>query len=333
MSLIANPLKETIVVLEACHCPMPEFNLSHNYREYYDTTPNDIGERIKDATIVITTIRQITPEHVEQAPHLRLLVVMGTGCAWVDAEYYAKRGVTVCNCPSSNIESVSGHTLGMYFATRRRFLAMHKLVTETNEWHEQSSLTKLWDGGPPLSPSQEIVGIVGYGALGKAIKKLCHAVGMGKVVIAERKGISAEQLREGRVSFENMVQRATVIIVCCPKAPSTIDLISYNELQEMRKDSILINVARGGIVNEQALANALKERKITGAATDVLEVEPAERGKSPLVPVDDEIPNLLISPHVSWFAQKTLENLQSLLKQAVEGFVGGKPVNIVVAPA
>lgn len=332
MSVIADSLEETIVVLEACHCTIPPFNLSHNYREYHDTLPSEIGERIRDATIVITTIRQVTPEHAAQAPRLKLLVVMGTGCAWVDAEYYAGRGITVCNCPQSNIESVSGHAMGMYFAVRRQLFQMHYLATKTDEWPKNSTLTKKWEGGPPLSCGQEVVGIVGYGALGKAIEKLCHGIGMCKVMIAERKVTAAEKLRSGRDSFESVLRHATVIVICCPKDDSTVNMIDAPELREMRQDAILVNVARGGIINEQALATALTDRSIAGAATDVLEQEPGERGKSPLLPIEGEIPNLIISPHVSWYAQQTLQNLQTLMKAVVEGFYHGKPVNVVVTP-
>ena len=331
MSTIASPLEHTVVVLEACHCEIPAFELDHLYREYPDTLPHEIAERIKDATIVITTIREVKPEHAEQAPNLKLLVVMGTGCAWVDGEYYAKRGITVCNCPQSNVESVSSHALGLYFAVRRRFLPMHQLTTTTDEWYKQGTLTKKWEGGPPPSCAQEVIGIIGYGALGKAIETLCHGVGMGRVVLAERRG--AEQIREGRESLEKVLKSATVLVICCPKDASTIGLIGETEMSQMRKDAIIINVARGGIVNEIALAKALQEKSIYGAATDVLDEEPSKRGKSPLLPLDEEIPNLLISPHVSWYAQQTLKNLQRLMSEAVEGFARGKPVNVVVSPS
>ena len=321
-----------VVVLERCHGPVPEFDFPYTYTEYYNTKPHEIAERVREATIVIITVQHMTIEQADQATHLELVVVMGTGCGWVPRAYFAKRGVTVCNAPHSNIESCSGHALGLYFAVRRRFLDMHRLITTTDEWAIRGSLTPLWEGGPPFSCGQEIVGIIGHGALGQGIEKLCRGVGMGEIVIADRKGVSSENARSGRESFGKTIERATVLVICCPKDASTANLIDASELGAMRKDAILINMARGGIVNEQALARALQNRTIAGAATDVLEVEPGTRGQSPLLPLQGEIPNLTISPHVSWFAGQTLLSLQRLLKAAVEGYVHDKPVHVIVHP-
>lgn len=326
--------EDHIVVLEGCHVQVPRFDIPHSYTEYFDTAPDEVGERIKDATIVIITVKQMTVEQAEMAQRLKLIVVMGTGCGWVGPmqDYFVKRGITVCNTPQTNIDSCSGHALGLYFAVRRKTLQMHNLATKTDEWPARGSLTKMWEGGPTLSCGQEVVGIVGYGALGQAIEKLCRGVGMGEVVIAERKGVATNQTRVGREALDALIKRVTVLFLCCPKDASTENLIDKPELEQTRQEAIVINMARGGIVNEQALADALREKKIYGAATDVFEIEPGKRGQSPLLPLDGEIPNLTVSPHISWFAQQTLKNLQRLLKAAVEGHAAGRPVNMVVDP-
>lgn len=323
-----------IVVLEGCHAQVPRFDIPHKYTEYFDTQPHEIGERIQDATIVIITVKQMTIEDAKRAPRLKLVVVMGTGCGWVMPmrDYFVKRGVTVCNTPQTNIESCSGHALGLYFAVRRRTLQMHTLATTTDEWPQRGSLTKLWEGGPPLSCGQETVGIIGHGALGQAIERLCRGIGMGEVVIADRKGVASDEVRPGREALDSLINRVTVLFICCPKDATTENLLDSPELNRMRKEAVVINMARGGIVNEQALADALRQKIIYGAATDVFEVEPGRRGQSPLLPVDEEIPNLTVSPHISWYAQQTLKNLQRLLKAAVEGHSGGDPVNIVINP-
>ena len=271
--------EEHIVALEGIHCQIPNFDIPHKYTEYRNTEPHEVLSRVKDATIVIVAWRQISIEIAEQAKRLKLIVVMSTGCGWVQKDYWARRGVTVCNCPGSNIESCSGHALGLYFAARRRLVQMHTLATKTDEWAERGTLTRSWEAGPPLSCSQETVAIVGHGALGQAIDKLCRGVGMGEVVVAERKGVPTNDVRSGRESFETLLERATVLMVCCPKDSSTENLIDRLELARMRKEAIVINMARGGIVNERALVHALKERRIYAAATDVLEHEPGERGK------------------------------------------------------
>jgi lactate dehydrogenase-like 2-hydroxyacid dehydrogenase len=133
-----------------------------------------------------------------------------------------------------------------------------------------------------------------------------------------------------RMPFEEVVRSATVLVICCPRDASTVDLIGEKELRSMRKEAVVVNVARGGIVNEAALAKALTERWIAAAATDVLEREPGGRGTTPLLPLQGEVPNLTITPHVAWFAAQTMENLKILLKEGIEAWVAGKPINVVV---
>jgi glycerate dehydrogenase len=173
-----------------------------------------------------------------------------------------------------------------------------------------------------------VLGIVGYEALGKRIEMLARAIGFGHVVIADRKG--AAQIRTTRQPFNEVLKTATVLVLCCPRDRTTLNLIGEAELKLMRRDALLINVARGGIVNEAALAEALKQSWIAGAATDVLAVEPGVMG-SPLLPKNGEpIPNLTISPHIAWFAQETISTLQRLLKEGVDGWAAGNPVNVHV---
>jgi phosphoglycerate dehydrogenase-like enzyme len=320
--------KHHVVCLEECHCAIPKFSFPYTYQGYYNTASDEIIPRIKDATIVISTIVQVMPAHMEKAPHLKLLAIMATGMDWVDKEYCATRGISVINSPQSNISSVSEHAMGLYFAARKKIVEMHIRTTTTDEWAREGSLTKKFLDGPPLTASQEVLGVVGYGALGKRIEMLARAIGFGDVIVSERKG--ASQLRDTRVAFEEVLKRVTVLVLTCPRDTSTVNMIGETELKSMRKEALLINVARGGIVNETALAKALKERWISSAATDVLEVEPGIKG-SPLLPQDGEpIPNLTISPHIAWFAQETITTLQRLLKEGIDGWVVGKPVNVHV---
>ncbi|KAL9057018.1 MAG: hypothetical protein Q9162_002566 [Coniocarpon cinnabarinum] len=325
--------EEHIVAIEGGHVEIPKFDIPHKYTEFVHSKPHEIPGRIKDATIVITiTVREVTPEMCEQASRLKMLLIMGTGTGWAQRDYFAKRGIMVCNTPNCNLDSCSGHALGLYFAARRRLYHFQNLATKTTKWADDGQLVTSWEGGQPLSHNQETVGIVGYGPLGQAIEKICRSVGMGEVVIAERKGATQDSIRPGREAFEGLLERVTVLFLCCPKDPSTINLIDMPELKKMRKEAILINMARGGIVNESSLAQSLKQRMIYGAATDVFEVEPAKPGSSPLLPIGEEIPNLTISPHTSWIAQKTLENLKVSLKETVACFFKGQPINVVVDP-
>jgi glycerate dehydrogenase len=283
-------------VLEAIHADMPPFDFPHTIDLHPRTRPDQVGERIREATIVIACVVPVTPADMDRAPYLGILSVMAVGIGWVDKEDCARRGVTVTNCVAGNVTAVTEHFLGLYFAARKRVVQIHNRVTTTTEWHDKGTLTKLWPSGPPMGCGQETLAIMGYGTLGKRIESLAKAVGFGSVLISERKQQSTA-VRPGRVSFQECVRRASVVCLCLPKEPDTVDLIAEAELKAMRPDALVINVARGGIVNESALAKALREGWIAGAATDVLEVEPAGPGSGPLTPdltKEDEVPNLTI---------------------------------------
>lgn len=319
-------------MLEAMHCSLPTFSTPCTVTEHHRTSPAQVLERIRDATIAISIMTPITSAVAAQCPSLQLIVVMATGTSWVEHSALADLGITVINCPQSNIAAVSEHALGLYFAVRKRIPQLHHLTTTTDRWADEGTLTPCWGGVPPRSCAEEVVGIVGYGALGARIEALMRSVGMAEVIVAERKGATT---RAGRVPFEEVLRRASVLVLCCPKDASTVDLIGETEMRDlMPQHCVLINVARGGVVNEAALARALREAWIGGAATDVMEAEPGRRGECPLMPPEGKaaVPNLVISPHVAWYASRTLITLRQLAKQGIESYVAGSPINIVVDP-
>lgn len=164
---------------------------------------------------------------------------------------------------------------------------------------------------------------------GKQIEKLAKALGMS-ILIAERKGGSQTSNRPDRAPFLDVLRQSTVLVVCCPLDDTTRNMIAEEELRMMQKLAIVINVARGGIANEEALVKALREGWIAGAATDVFAKEPASASSSPLLSGD--VPNLTVTPHLAWFAAKTIENLQRILKANVELYVEGQPQHVLVDP-
>lgn len=264
---------------EAVNCPIPDFDLpgGHTLSVHDWTSQSDLAGHIKDATIILITTIRLSADVLspQVTPKLRLIVIMASGTDCVDKEAAKARGITVRNCPGTNVNSVSEHTVGLYFAVRRKFVDLHSIMVAVpkdiacdTEWKMKGGLNerlRTSDGEAPLLCGDETVGIVGYGTLGKRIKALARALGM-HVLVAERKGMTP---RPGRVSFEVALQSSTVLILCLPRTSRTINLISTLELQTMPRQAILINVARGGIVDEQALFDALKQGVISGAATDV----------------------------------------------------------------
>jgi lactate dehydrogenase-like 2-hydroxyacid dehydrogenase len=334
-----SPTTHHIVAIEAVHSPIPEFNLPqpHTRAIHRWTDPTDLPSRLKDATIVITTTIRLTAETLSPAitPNLRLIVIMATGTDCVDIAAATARNIPVCNCPGSNIDSVSEHAIGLYFATRRKFVELHNATVAVpedpaldTEWKTNGSLlsrVRAPDGKAPLLCGDETVCVVGYGALGKRIEALARALGMD-VIVAERKGVSP---RAGRYLFEDALRRATVVVLCLPRSAETMNMVSAAEFGLMSPHAVLINVARGGIVDEQALLDALKRGAIAGAATDVYAVEPAGRSDSPLLSDEAKGLNLVLTPHLAWYSEKTLQNLQASLKNTVEKWCVGETINQV----
>lgn len=319
--------KHHIVFLEAIHLPLAELPFPHSIDTYQRTYPEQIAERIKPATIVISNVADVKPSDMDQAPHLQLLAVMATGMGWVDKQYCAKRGISVVNAPAANIDAVSEHFLALYFASRKRLAIVDEIVHTSDEWIRTNSLTKrVWPRGPPLGCKQEILGVIGYGDLGKRVESLCKGLGFREVLIAERKG--AKVIRPGRTAFDEAMKQCTTFCIVCPRDQDTIDMIGERELRMMKPEALIVNIARGGIINEAALAKALTEGWIFGAATDVLDTEPGGPGTTPLLPDvangEEEVPNLLVTSHVAWFSGVTIERLQGLNRDAMTAFVEGR---------
>ncbi|KAH8426294.1 D-isomer specific 2-hydroxyacid dehydrogenase family protein [Aspergillus melleus] len=331
-----------IVYLQADFINVPEYELAapNTYTQaiYPQTSPADLHARIHDATILAFSRLHIDAISLspEVTPHLKLIVVVATGTDCVDLEACKKRGIAVSNCPSANFEAVSEHAIGMYFATRRKMLPLHSL-TRDGQWPRQSTLMYQAldrDGAPPLTCQEEVVGLIGNGTVGKRLAELARGLGM-KVLVSGRKELGNHTTLNGvggieRTSFETVIRQSTVIFLAVPLTESTRDLISTKELEAMSHRTLVINVSRGGVVNEEALVKALKEGQIAGAATDVFSEEPAGPKNSPLLRPDTQNLNLLVTPHLAWLAQKTVDNQSRMLKEALEGWVSGARCNVVL---
>ncbi|KAI2619310.1 hypothetical protein GGR54DRAFT_647992 [Hypoxylon sp. NC1633] len=315
-----------IVCLDAVLCPVPKFDFPHEYIEYANTIGEElIISRIADATIVITTRAWVSARTVAQSPRLELVALMAVGYDIVDVAACRARRVTVCNSPAASAESVAEHAFALYFAVKRRVIELHRMVLEGEEWPRMKNGFHRFPHMPRVARN-EMLGIVGYGALGIRIEGIAKALGM-KVIIAERKGLSKEATRPGRTQFDEVLQICTALMIGCPLDAETRGMIGERELQQMRPDSLVVNVARGGVMDEAALVRALNEGWIASAATDVFATEPATLGSTPLI---DKCPaNLTLSPHVAWYADSSLESLQMLIKGTVESYVAGSPQNMV----
>ncbi|KAH3907374.1 hypothetical protein HBI56_157470 [Parastagonospora nodorum] len=333
-----------IVALESQHQPLPAdgFDIPNTLTVYQRTTREELHDRIRDATILITTTVKLDAAtlHPEITPHLQYIAISATGTDPVDLAAAKARGIRVTNCPGANLDAVSEHAISLYFAARRRTVLLDRKTREhPSEWKREGTLNKymrLPDGSPPLTCKEEVLGVVGYGGLGQRIAGLGRALGM-KVLVAARKTSSpggaepTPSLASDRVTFDHVLKRATVLVLSLPRVPETMNLISTAELAQMNPYAVIINIARGGIVDEAAVAQALKDKQIAGYATDVYHVEPLDGPEdTPLLAEDAKDLNITMSPHLAWFSQRTLKNLGDILKETVESWAKGEEINVIV---
>ncbi|KAI0206310.1 D-isomer-specific 2-hydroxyacid dehydrogenase family protein [Astrocystis sublimbata] len=314
-----------IVALESRFCPLPDFVLpaghTCEFRDYTETRPGLIAERTQDADIVIMTILPMTADILspEVTPRLKMISVIASGTDTVDLAACRARGIVVGNTPHCNVTTVTEHVLALYFATRRAIIPTNAL-TRAGDWDGKGSQLAILngpDGKAPRTCRDEVLGIIGYGAIGKNIESTAKLLGM-KTMIAGRKGNPATS---GRILFETVIREASVIIVCLPRSPETLNLISGAEFEQMKPYSLLINVSRGGIVDESALLSALREGKIAGAGTDVYSKEPANPSNNDLLAPGAEGLNLVTTPHVAWYAEETFTNYSRACRANIAGFV------------
>ncbi|KAI1379660.1 hypothetical protein F4677DRAFT_409906 [Hypoxylon crocopeplum] len=315
-----------VVALETYFVPVPPLDLPAPYtyelREYSRTRADQVAERIKDADIVIVTVVPVPAAVLrpEATPRLKMVAVVASGTDAVDLAACKARGIVVANTPHCNAVSVAEHAISLYFATRRSLALSHTLV-RSGEWPKHGTLQKALNGPdskPPRTCRDETLGIVGYGAVGKVLESTAKGLGM-KVLISGRKGASTAP--EGRTTFDTLIRESSVIVLCLPRSPETLNLISGTELDTMKPYAVIVNVSRGGIVDETALVAALRNKKMAGYGTDVYHQEPASPENNPLVAPDTADLNLVTTPHVAWCAEDTNANYNRALKENIEGWL------------
>ena len=287
------------------------------------TSAAQVGERIADADIVITNKVKLGAADIAKAPKLRLVAIAATGSDNVDLRACEARGIVVSNIRGYATHTVPEHTFALIFALRRSILAYHASI-QRGRW-QQSGQFCYFDH-PIRDLHGSVLGIVGDGALGTAVAAIGRALGM-EVLFSAFKGSTG--MGALYTPFEEVLERADVLTLHCPLLPSTRNLIGAPEFARMRRRPLLINTARGGLVDEAALAEALRTGQVGGAGFDVVTTEPP--------PVDHPfmsllaLPNFILTPHVAWAAQEAIQALADQLIDNVEAFVRGEPVNVVRA--
>ena len=289
------------------------------WRFYGHTRPADVRDRLAGASVVVSNKVALEEGHFAWARDLRLVCVSATGTDNIDVSAASARGITVCNVRGYATPSVTQHVFSLLLALVTR-LPDYLQAVRGGRWQSSRDFCLL---DYPISElAGKTLGIVGYGELGRSVAKIAHAFGM-QVLIAARPG-SPET--EGRVALPDLLPQVDVLTLHCPLAGNTHGLIGEHELAAMKPGAILINTARGGIVDEHALAHALRSGHLGGAGVDVLAVEPPGED-SPLLAQD--IPHLIVTPHIAWASREARQRLVNEVALNIRAWLSGRPRNVV----
>ena len=294
--------------------------LAANWQEHARTAPDEVLTHAADATVIVTNKVKLPAVLLEKLPQLRLVAVAATGVDHVDLDAARRLGIGVCNVRDYATHSVPEHVFAVLLALRRNLLA-YAAAARNGAWSRAENFCLLsW---PIEDLAGSTLGIIGGGALGQSVARLGAAFGM-RVLLAEQRGAP---LRPGRVAFEQVLAEADVLSLHVPLTPVTRNLIGATELARLKPSAILINSARGGVVDEVALVEALRAGQLAGAAVDVLTTEPPP-ADHPLLSAN--LPNLLVTPHIAWASRQAQQRMADEVVENIAAFLHGEHRNRVV---
>lgn len=295
-------------------------SFGHTWAEYPSTPEDQIVPHLADATIAIVNKVPLSAATLHSLPRLQMIAVAATGYDRIDVAACRARGIALANIRNYAVHTVPEHTFALILALRRNLLAYREDVAR-GVWQKSENFCFFDHDIGDLNGST--LGIVGEGAIGQAVGAIGRAFGM-KVLFADHAPPRAEGVHF--TPFEEVLARADVLTLHCPLTPATRDLISMREFRQMKRSALLINTARGGLVNEADLVAALDEGLIAGAGFDVLTTEPPRSGH-PFLDLDR--PNFILTPHVAWASNQAMQTLADQLIDNVERWVAGTPQHLV----
>jgi glycerate dehydrogenase len=299
------------------------FAFPHELTEFGATKPDEVAERIAKADIVITNKVPVGRGKLTSAPKLRLIAIAATGSDVVDVKACADRGVSVCNIRGYAVNTVPEHTFTLILALRRSLMAYRDSV-RAGRWAEAGHFC--YFDHPINDLSGATLGIIGDGTLGRAVAEIGRAFGM-RTLFSSYKGVSG--MGPLYTPFLDVLRQSDIITLHAPLVPQTRNMIAAPEFALMERKPLIINTARGGLVDEVALGQALRSGQIAGAGFDVATVEPPSTDH-PLMQLVD-LPNFVLTPHVAWASREAVQSLADQLVDNVDSFWNGMPRNIVAA--
>lgn len=301
------------------HLRKPSFQ--HGWQEYGATEPKDVAARIADAHIVVTNKVPVRRAELDAAPKLRFIAIAATGSDVVDIPACEERGVAVSNIRGYAVNTVPEHTFALIFALRRSVIAYRDSV-RNGRWLESGQFC--YFDFPIRDLAGSTLGIIGDGTLGRSVADIGRALGM-RVLFSTYKGV--EGMGPLYTPFEDVLRISDIITLHAPLTPETRNMIASAEFAVMERRPLLINTARGGLVDEAALGDALRSGQISGAGFDVATVEPPS-ADHPLMQLVG-LPNFILTPHVAWASREAIQSLADQLVDNIEAFWDGAPRNLV----
>lgn len=287
--------------------------------DYASTSPHQIERRIKQCEIIITNKVILNQALLQSTPCLRLILIAATGTDNIDLDQCRASGISVCNVRHYATPAVAQHTFALILNLLTNQFRYYQAVA-AGAWGNSDVFCLL--DYPIVELKDKKLGIIGYGSLGKKVAEIASAFGMS-VQLCQRLGGKKEP---GRVSFEQLLADADVITLHCPLTPDTLNLFGENEFKQMKPSAIIINTARGAIIDPMALVNALKNGHIAGAGIDVLTEEPPTSSE-PLLQLSPDTPNLIVTPHNAWATRESRQRLVDQLAENLGEWLTDCPIN------
>lgn len=286
----------------------------------YDRTPEElVVERIRDATVVITNKTIFTKEMMDKCPTLKYIGVIATGYNVVDVAAAGEKGIVVTNVPGYGTDAVAQFTFALMLELCNQ-VGLHSDSVMSGEWSKRPDFS-YWLN-PLTDISGKTLGIIGYGSIGSKVAEIALAFGMKVLVNSRTKKYTGGRIKW--VELEELLAEADIVTLHCPLTGDNEKLINEETIAKMKDGARLINTARGGLVDEQALVAALNSGKLSGAALDVISEEPMSK--------DSPLPgtrNLIVTPHIAWASHEARERLMNIAADNVRKFLSGEPQNVV----
>lgn len=293
-----------------------------DYTVYDRTNSDQIADRAKGAEILVINKTVVSNEMLDfLSPELKFIALQSTGYNVVDVKYARNLGITVSNIPSYSSDAVAQLVFAFILQMTNK-VNMHSDAVRNGEWCSCPDFC-FWKS-PLAELSGKTIGIIGFGTIGRRVAKIAEAFKMNILAYSPRPKSKGTLTNLEFVDLDTLLENSDFISCHCPLTDETKGMINKDTISKMKKSAVFINTSRGSVVDEQALAEALNEERISGAGLDVLDKEPA-RNNNPLLTAK----NCLITPHIAWASKETRARLMNILEDNIKAYINGKPQNAV----